>query len=143
MQIIDACTLCNFSVVGRMGLLRKHYGDEARWTQAIQWETARLSVPPADTAWLGPALDADDIEYTVQVHTYRRMLGARPRDRSTLHLGEAEGLGSPRNDPRWPRRQAASRSLARLPAALGSPLMRPADDAMTSSCSHRSAIMTT
>ena len=40
----------------------------------------------------GPALDADDIEYTVQVHTYRRMLGARPRDRSTLHLGEAEGL---------------------------------------------------
>jgi hypothetical protein len=90
MQIIDACTLCSFSAVGRMALLRHHYGDEARWTQAIQWETASLGVPSDDTAWLGPALDVDDIEFTVQVHRYRRLLGARPGDRSTLHLGEAE-----------------------------------------------------
>lgn len=92
MQLIDACTLCSFSTVGRMDLLQRHYGEEARWTQAIQFETMRLRVPSTDTAWLGNALGFDDVEDTVQIHQYRRLLGARASDRGTLHLGEAEAL---------------------------------------------------
>jgi predicted nucleic acid-binding protein len=49
-------------------------------------------VPSVDTAWLGPALEIEDLTVTLQVHLNRRLLGARPGDRGTLHLGEAEAL---------------------------------------------------
>jgi len=36
--VVDACTLKNFSVVGRMDVLEKHFTGRARWTEAIQRE---------------------------------------------------------------------------------------------------------
>lgn len=33
--IVDACTLQNFSVVGRLDILEQHFADRAGWTQAI------------------------------------------------------------------------------------------------------------
>jgi hypothetical protein len=36
--IIDACTLLNFSVVGRMDLMQERFRGHAHWTYAIQHE---------------------------------------------------------------------------------------------------------
>jgi hypothetical protein len=48
--IVDACTLQNFSVVGRLDILEQHFANRAGWTQAIQREAGKLHVPPI--AWL-------------------------------------------------------------------------------------------
>lgn len=64
--IVDACTLKNFAVVGRLDILEQHFGQRARWTQAIQREAGRLGVPPID--WLGTAISAgDDIATLIAV----------------------------------------------------------------------------
>ncbi len=36
--IVDACTLQNFSVVGRLDILEQHFANRAGWTEAIQRE---------------------------------------------------------------------------------------------------------
>jgi predicted nucleic acid-binding protein len=89
--IVDACTLKNFSVVGRMDVLEKHFNNCARWTDAIQREAGRLGLPPLD--WLGPAMSpGQDIEALIGVDEIRRGLGATRADPATLHLGEAEAI---------------------------------------------------
>jgi predicted nucleic acid-binding protein len=88
---VDACTLKNFSVVGRMDVLEKRFNGRARWTEAIQREAGRLGLPTLD--WLGPTMSAgDDIEALVGVDEIRRGLGATRADPATLHLGEAEAI---------------------------------------------------
>jgi predicted nucleic acid-binding protein len=89
--VVDACTLKNFSVVGRMAVLEKHFNSRARWTEAIQREAGRLGLPTLD--WLGPAMSAgEDIEALIGVDEIRRGLGATRADPATLHLGEAEAI---------------------------------------------------
>ena len=89
--VVDACTLKNFSVVGRMDILEKHFSSRARWTEAIQREAGRLGLPPLD--WLGPAMSAgEDIKALIGVDEIRRSLGATRADPATLHLGEAEAI---------------------------------------------------
>ena len=89
--VVDACTLKNFSVVGRMDVLEKHFNNRARWTEAIQREAGRLGLPPLD--WLGPAMSpGDNIEALIGVDEIRRGLGATRADPATLHLGEAEAI---------------------------------------------------
>jgi predicted nucleic acid-binding protein len=88
--ILDACTLKNFSAVGRLDVLKRHFGRRARWTQAIQREAARLDVPPLD--WLGVPMPigGDDVAELIAVDRIRRALGATQADPATLNLGEAE-----------------------------------------------------
>lgn len=89
--VVDACTLKNFSLVGRMDVLEKHFNSRARWTEAIQREAGRLGLPTLD--WLGPAMSAgEDIEALIGVDEIRRGLGATRADPATLHLGEAEAI---------------------------------------------------
>jgi predicted nucleic acid-binding protein len=89
--IVDACTLQNFSVIGRLDILKQHFAHRAGWTQAIQREAGQLRVPPVD--WLGTPLSAgDDIATLIAVDMIRRGLGATLTDPATLHLGEAEAI---------------------------------------------------
>jgi hypothetical protein len=89
--IVDACTLKNFAVVGRLDVLEKRFTQRARWTPAIQREAGRLGVPPID--WLGSAISADDdIATLLGVEELRRGLGATQTDPATLHPGEAEAI---------------------------------------------------
>lgn len=90
--IIDACTLVNFSVVGRMDLLQERFSGHAHWTYAIQHEATRLQVE--DTDWLGPPIDvsSDGVIAIIKVEQIRQELGAMSTDPATLHLGEAEAI---------------------------------------------------
>jgi hypothetical protein len=89
--IVDACTLQNFSVVGRLDILEQHFANRAGWTEAIQREAGKLHVPPV--SWLGTPLSAgDDIATLIAVDKIRRGLGATQTDPPTLHLGEAEAI---------------------------------------------------
>ncbi len=90
--IIDACTLLNFSVVGRMDLLQERFRGHAHWTYAIQHEATRLNVE--DTDWLGPPIDISDdgVIATIKVEQIREELGATSTDPATRHLGEAEAI---------------------------------------------------
>jgi hypothetical protein len=87
---VDACTLKNFSIVGRMDVLEKHLAGRARWTEAIQREAGRLGLPPLD--WLGPAMSpGDDIEALTGVDEIRRGLGATRAEPASHRLRAAEG----------------------------------------------------
>lgn len=99
--IVDACTLKNFSVIGRIGVLDQHFAGRARWTDAIQVEAGRLGVPDLD--WLGPAISAaDNVEAVLGILNIRAMLGADSADPPTLHLGEAEAIYVlQHNHPDW------------------------------------------
>jgi predicted nucleic acid-binding protein len=90
--IIDACTLVNFSVVGRMDLLQERFSGHAHWTVAIQHEATRLHVE--DTDWLGPPIDvsSDGVIAIIKVEQIREELGATSTEPATLHLGEAEAI---------------------------------------------------
>ena len=88
--IIDASTLKDFAVVGRLDLIKERFHGRAHWTETIQRETARLGV--ADTEWLGQPIEigGDSVATIIQVMNIREALGARPTDPAGLHLGEAE-----------------------------------------------------
>lgn len=99
--IVDACTLKNFAVVGRLDILEKRLGQRARWTHAIQREAAKLQVPVI--GWLDAAISVgDDIATLLEVDKIRRSLGATRSDPATLHLGEAEAIYYLENEhPAW------------------------------------------
>jgi predicted nucleic acid-binding protein len=90
--ILDACTLKNFSAIGRLEVLERRFGDRARWTPAIRLEAGRLDVPHVD--WLGPpvSIGGGDLTVILAVDRIRRGLGATRTDPATLHLGEAEAI---------------------------------------------------
>jgi predicted nucleic acid-binding protein len=89
--IVDACTLQNFSAVGRLDILERHFAHSARWTPAIQWEAGRLRVPSID--WIGTPLPiGGDVATLLAVQLIRGGLGATQTDPATLHLGEAEAI---------------------------------------------------
>jgi len=95
--IIDACTLVNFAVVGRLDLLEVRYGHRARWTETIRLEITRgLRAEPLlqdvlSVTWLGTPLPiAGDVQTLQRIDRIRRGLGARVGDPATRHLGEAE-----------------------------------------------------
>lgn len=88
--IVDACTLKNFAVVGRLNILEQYFAQRAWWTPAIQHEAGRLDVPPID--WIGATSAPDDIAALLAVDALRRGLGATQADPATLHLGEAEAI---------------------------------------------------
>lgn len=69
--VIDACTLVNFSVAGRMDLLRERFSEHAHWTVAIQHEATLLHLE--DTDWLGPPIDisADGVIALIRVMQIR------------------------------------------------------------------------
>lgn len=95
--VIDACTLWNFAVVGRLDLLEALYGQRVRWTETIRLEIARgVGAEPflqqvLDAQWLGMPLPiAGDVHTLVRIEQIRRGLGAMLGQSPTLHLGEAE-----------------------------------------------------
>lgn len=99
--IVDACTLQNFSAVGRLDILERHFAHSARWTPAIKWEAGRLRVPSID--WIGTALPiGGDVATLLAVQLIRGGLGATKTDPATLHLGEAEAIHFIENyQPTW------------------------------------------
>jgi predicted nucleic acid-binding protein len=96
--IIDACTLWNFAVVGRLDLLDGRYTHRGvRWTESIQLEIRRhVSEEPQlqevlNARWLGvPMAIAGSPQTLRRIELIRRGLLATPADPPTLHLGEAE-----------------------------------------------------
>jgi predicted nucleic acid-binding protein len=95
--IIDACTLRNFAVVGRLDLLELHYGQRTRWTESIKLEITRgLQAEPSlqdvlDAEWLSDPIEiAGNVQTLQRIERIRRGLGATRHDPATRHLGEAE-----------------------------------------------------
>lgn len=95
--VIDACTLWNFAVVGRLDLLQTRYGHRARWTETIRLELARnvraepLLQQVLTAQWLGVAMSiAADVQTLIRIDQIRRGLGATTGDPAMKHLGEAE-----------------------------------------------------
>jgi hypothetical protein len=95
--VIDACTLWNFAVVGRLDLLETRHGYLARWTETIRLELIRsvraepLLQQVLAAQWLGIAVSiASDIPTLIRIDQIRRGLGATTGDPATKHLGEAE-----------------------------------------------------
>jgi hypothetical protein len=77
--IVDACTLQNFSAVGRLDILERHFAHSARWTPAIKWEAGRLRVPSID--WIGTALPiGGDVATLLAVQLIRGGLGVTKTD---------------------------------------------------------------
>jgi predicted nucleic acid-binding protein len=96
--VLDACTLWNFAVVGRLDLLDNRYSHRGvRWTESIQLEISR-HVPEEpqlqdvlNAQWLGqPMVIAGSPQTLIRIERIRRGLLATPTDPPTLHLGEAE-----------------------------------------------------
>ena len=107
--IIDACTLENFAVVGRLDLLEVRYGHRARWTETIKLEITRgLSADASlqdvlDSTWLGKPIEiAGNVQTLQRIERIRRGLGATRVDPATKHLGEAEVIDYlDRRQPTW------------------------------------------
>ncbi len=90
----DACTLENFSAVGRLDLLSSLYGDRCAWMTAVVEEIqVRVAVRPdlrdIDKSWLGEPLDTDCVQAMQRVDRIRRALGGQP-NLPKHHLGEAQ-----------------------------------------------------
>jgi hypothetical protein len=102
--MVDACTLKNFSVVDRMGVLEAYFGGRARWTEAIVREAGRLhgtwSQCPAQPLVRLPAryeTRNQDADRRLAVRTTRLAAG-----RGCRRPGEGVGWGvlpQPSGDP--------------------------------------------
>lgn len=97
--MIDACSLQNFAMVGRLDLLEGRFGERLAWTQAVELEVKRgvqeeRSLEQVlQCAWLGQAVDvtSGDVLAVVKVEPIRRALGGHS-GRPFEHLGEAETI---------------------------------------------------
>jgi hypothetical protein len=95
--LVDTCTLINFAVVGRLGVLEAVLDGAGRWTQAAAFETRRsarhvpaLPVGP-EPAWLGAPVELDRPGDARAVERLRRRLGGTSR-RPLAHLAETEAI---------------------------------------------------
>jgi len=92
--LFDACTLENFAVVARLGLLEKTYPNGA-WTDGTELEIRRGSIERlhlrtlVGASWPGTPIAAEDPLALQQIDRIRRGLGGSPTT-PTRHLGEAQ-----------------------------------------------------